>query len=443
VWSRKRLDIGWSDFMYGVWRTLAPRDAVRAAADVESLWPEPARMLACLSVRSGFDMLLCAAALPPGSEVLVSAVTIPDMVRIVEHHGLIAVPVDLDPLLAAPRMEDWEKAVTPKTRAILVAHLVGGRMPMGPLVEFARRRGLMLFEDAAQAFSGVGYAGHPEADASFFSFGVIKSDTAIGGAVLSIRNREILGTMRAAQAAYPRQSRFGYFRRLAKYGLLKVLSNRVTCGLIMRGFRILGGNYDSWVNQAARGFAGKDFFMQIRRQPSAPLMALLARRLRRFDDARHDRHVVKGQEMAQALQDSNTRENPPVCPGAACRPHTFWVFPVLVEEPQRLIDELARHGFDATQGQSLCVVPPPRDRGELRATAAQAMLEKIVFLPFYPELPLHEARRMAGILLSGNHHFCQEHGSFRTLEQSHLAQRFPVDAVSATGRGGPSRSGRG
>jgi dTDP-4-amino-4,6-dideoxygalactose transaminase len=355
----------------------------------------------------------------------------------------VAVPVDIDPTIAAPRMEDWEKAVTPKTRAILVAHLFGGRVPMGPLAEFARRRRLMLIEDAAQAFAGVGYAGHPEADASLFSFGVIKSTTALGGAVLKIGNRELLGTMRAAQAAYPRQSLFGYFRRLAKYGLLKALSNRVTCGLIMRGFRMLGGDYDRWVNQAARGFAGEDFFAQIRRRPSEALMALLARRLRRFGGARHDRHVAKGKEMVQALQNPDTREDRPICPGAACRPHTFWVFPVLVDEPMRLIDELAEHGFDATQGQSLGVIRPPRGRDELRAAAAEAMLKKTVFLPFYPELPLHEARRMAGILLSGRHRFRQDSGLFRTLEQSHLVPRFPADAVSTILRGEPSRSGLG
>jgi perosamine synthetase len=402
MWSRKRLDIGWSDLLYGVWRTFFPPDAAQLATCIERLWAEPERMIACLSVRSGFDLLLSAAALPPGSEVLVSAVTIPDMVWILEHHGLMPVPVDLDPQQAAPHVETWEKAVTPKTRAILAAHLFGSRMPMEPLVKFSQRHGLLLFEDCAQAFAGVGYAGHAEADASMFSFGVIKSNTALGGAVLKIRNSEILHSMRVAQTAYRRQSRLHYLKRLLKYGLLKALSSRPICGLIMRIFGILGGNYDCWVNRAARGFPGEKFFDQIRRQPSAPLLAMLERRLQRFSHERWNRRIVKGQELMLALQASALRENRLVCPGVECGSHTFWVFPVLTDEPHRLIEELARHGFDATQGQSLCVVPPPCDRGELRATAAQMMLEKIVFLPFYPEMPAHEALRMADVLLTAS-----------------------------------------
>ncbi len=53
--------------------------------------------VSCLSVRSGFDLLLEALALPHGSEVLVSAIMHPGMVRDIVARGLIAVPVDLDP----------------------------------------------------------------------------------------------------------------------------------------------------------------------------------------------------------------------------------------------------------------------------------------------------------------------------------------------------------
>ena len=55
-----------------------------------------------LSVRTALDLLLEAWALPRGSEVLMSAVTIPDMVAIVRHHGLVPVPVDLDMRRLAP-----------------------------------------------------------------------------------------------------------------------------------------------------------------------------------------------------------------------------------------------------------------------------------------------------------------------------------------------------
>jgi dTDP-4-amino-4,6-dideoxygalactose transaminase len=398
MWSRKRLDIGWSDLLFGVWHALFRPNSEAIAARIARLWPEPERMFACLSVRSGFDLLLEALSLPQGSEVLVSAITIPDMIRILERHGLTPVPVDLDPETAAPTLETWEKAVTPKTRAILAAHLFGGRMPMEPLVAFARRRGLFVIEDCAQAFAGVEYAGYPEADASMFSFGVIKCNTALGGAVLNIRDREILAKMHALQAAYPEQNHLLYLKRLLKYGALKILSSRPMCGLFVRLYKAMGGNYDRWINAAARGFSANSFFDQIRRRPSSPLLAVLERRLRKFDPERWRQHIAKGNEMLSVLRETDAPRILPVSPGAKSGFNTFWVFPVLVDEPDRLIDELSKHGFDATQGQSLCVVSAANTSSEAKAPCAESMLNRIVFLPFYPELPLHEARRLSDIV---------------------------------------------
>ena len=45
-------------------------------------------VLPCLSVRTGFDLFLTVKGYPPGSEVIMSAINIPDMVQIVQHHGL-------------------------------------------------------------------------------------------------------------------------------------------------------------------------------------------------------------------------------------------------------------------------------------------------------------------------------------------------------------------
>ena len=98
-------------------------------------------------MRSGFDLYLSALALPRGSEVLVSAVNIRDMVEILEHHGLVAVPVDLELATLAPQAGAWEQAITPHTRAILVAHLFGSRVPMRPVLDLAARHRLLMIED--------------------------------------------------------------------------------------------------------------------------------------------------------------------------------------------------------------------------------------------------------------------------------------------------------
>jgi perosamine synthetase len=389
MWSRKRLDIGWPDLLFGMSRVCLPLRNSGIDHFNRGISADTDHLLACLSVRTGFDLLLGALHLPAGSEVLVSAITIPDMIRIIKHHGLVPVPVDLDPAQMAPGMEHWRRAITPATRAILVAHLFGSRIPMEPILELAGQKKLLVFEDCAQAFSGPDYQGHPGADASMFSFGTIKNSTALGGAILRVRDPELLHRMRAAHAAYPFQNRRHYGKRLLKYAILKTVSSRPITTVLVRMSMRMDLNYDRWVNRAARGFPGDCFFEQIRRRPCAPLMEVLKRRLKHFNSRRLERHVEKGHKLA-ALLGENV-----FCPGAANRPHTYWVFPVLVNEPEGLIEHLALAGFDATQGQSLCVVPPPDDRTEQKAKTAEEILAKIVFLPFYPEFPENETGRMA------------------------------------------------
>ncbi len=222
MWSRKRLDVGWTDLAYGVWHCLLP-----PTAEVREIRRPPAfadDVLACLSVRSGFDLLLSALDWPPGSEVLVSAVTIPDMAAIIEAHGLKPIPIDLTPRDMSPRIELLRQAITPATRAVLVAHLFGGRVDLAPFAETAAEHGLLLIEDCAQAYRGPGDLGDRRADVSLFSFGPIKTATALGGALLRVRDPQALKSMHARQAVYPTQSRLKYLQRIAKYSGLKLLS---------------------------------------------------------------------------------------------------------------------------------------------------------------------------------------------------------------------------
>src|SRR4051794_3924978 len=119
MWPRKQLDIGWSDLAFGLFQIVAARSRPTEQAVVGDDWVPPQGVVLALSVRSGFDLLLTALDLPAGSEVIMSAVTIPDMARIVQHHRLTPVPVDVHGRTLQPVTEDLERSITPRTRAIL------------------------------------------------------------------------------------------------------------------------------------------------------------------------------------------------------------------------------------------------------------------------------------------------------------------------------------
>jgi dTDP-4-amino-4,6-dideoxygalactose transaminase len=166
--------------------------------------------------------------------------------------------------------------------------------------------------------------------------------------------------MQARQAGYPVQRRAAYLWRLLKYAVLKGLSARLACAVLVRLANVLRRDYDQAINRLARGFSGDDFFGRIRQQPSAPLLILLERRLRTYDANRVRRRAVLGRLLESRLAERY------VCPGAAMQPHNFWVFPVLVDNPQATIAALRDAGFDATQGHSMLQIT-----GSLRADAGR------------------------------------------------------------------------
>jgi dTDP-4-amino-4,6-dideoxygalactose transaminase len=392
MWVRKVLDINWLDLGYALGNCLVPRSRAALTTRLERHWIGPEETIACLSVRSGFDLWLSALALPHGSEVLVSAITIPDMVRIIEDHGLVPVPVDIDAEHLAVDLDSLRRAVTPKTRAILVAHLFGTRQPLEAVVDFAQEHGLLLVEDCAQAFVGREFTGHPDADVSMFSFGPIKTATALGGGLLRVRDAKTIAAMRGMLAKQPRQSRWAYARRAIKYAGMKFLSTKPMYAAIFHIWRVLGRDPDQLVNGAVRGFAGPDFFRRIRRQPSAPLLALVHRRIARFDRTTIVRRARLGELLLSLLNDSF------VSPGFASDEHTYWVFPVLADDSARLISALREAGFDGSSAHSMCVVDPPADRPAQRAVTAEGILPRIVYLPLYTQLPERELKRMAAVL---------------------------------------------
>lgn len=395
---RKRLDIGWTDLAFGAGSCLRPGSREEAERRVEHAWcPEdPGRALACLSVRSGFDALLQALALPAGSEVLVSALTIRDMVRIVAEHGLVPVPVDVDPRTLAVCPEALARAAGAKSRAVVVAHLFGSRMPLAPVLAVAREHGLPVIEDCAQAYTGDEYRGHPECDVSLFSFGPIKTATALAGGLLRFRDRALRDRVAAIQAAWPVQDRSRFLVRSGKYALLKLLSYRSVFTVFTAICRLLGKSHDAIISGSVRGFAGEGFFTKIRQRPSFPLLALLARRLVSFDPARITARSALAQAAIRALPAIER-------PGDQAAWHSHWVFPVCHDDPEKLIEFLWKQGFDATRGaSSLCVVSPPEDRPETDPVLARRMFERLFYLPVHEGMNERDVENMARAVTNAN-----------------------------------------
>lgn len=389
---RAHLDCSWSDLAFGAIACFVPHRREILEARIRGAFAHPERTLVCLAVRSGFDLLLEAARLPRGSEVLLSAVTVPDMARIVRAHGLVPVPVDLDPDTLAPDPRALHAAWSPRSKMLVVAHLFGGVVELGPSRAFAKAHGLVLVEDCAQSYVPGTYEGDPDSDVCMLSFGPIKTSTALGGAVLLVADDDLRRRMQAVQDGRPVQSRLRYLRRLAKYGGLQLLTRAPAFALFRAACGALGRDFDQVLRDLARGFRGGDLLARLRLRPPTATLALLARRLER-PNRRLPRRLEVGRGLAARLGDAFPR------PGRGMATHTHWVFPVLSGDPEELQAHLRDSGFDATPGTtSLTAVEPAGERPEVVATRADDLMDRILFVPAYPEMGEEALKRLGNAL---------------------------------------------
>jgi dTDP-4-amino-4,6-dideoxygalactose transaminase len=221
-----------------------------------------------------------------------------------------------------------------------------------------------------------------------FSFGPIKTNTALGGALLFFRDPGLGATVRALEARLPAQRRREFLERTLKYLLIKAVLLRPIFTLFVVICRTLGSSYDDAINGAARGFAGPDFFVRIRRRPSAPQLALMHRRLSRFNPDAVDSRVATANGAIKGL--THLRR-----PGERAEVHSHWVFPVLVRDPETLLKNLARVGIDATRGaSSLGVVAAPEGKRDCTPRQAAAAMGEVLYLPVYPGLSSRDLAKL-------------------------------------------------
>jgi dTDP-4-amino-4,6-dideoxygalactose transaminase len=141
----------------------------------------------CIGISNGLDALELALrgyGIGAGDEVIVPTNTFIATWLAVSRTGAVPVPVEPEEATHTIAAEQIEQAITPRTRAVMPVHLYGQPADMQPIVALARRHGLKVIEDAAQA-QGARYRSRRAGclgDAAAFSFYPGKNLGAMGDA---------------------------------------------------------------------------------------------------------------------------------------------------------------------------------------------------------------------------------------------------------------------
>lgn len=161
----------------------------------------------CIGVANGLDALILTlrawkelGRLNEGDEVIVPANTYIASVLAITENGLT--PVFVEPDVTSFNLDPAavERAITPRTKAILAVHLYGQLADMGSLTALAKEHGLLVLEDAAQAHGATidGTKSGCWGDAAGFSFYPGKNLGALGdGGAITTDDDDLAQTLRA------------------------------------------------------------------------------------------------------------------------------------------------------------------------------------------------------------------------------------------------------
>lgn len=188
-----------SEVMRSVFLTTGPRVAEFEAALASYL--QVPQVVGLSSCTGALHLALLRYGIGPGDEVITTPMTFCATASAIIQAGATPVFADVCPHSGLLTPEGAERAITPRTRAIIPVHLYGRMVDMHGFLALSEQRGLILIEDAAHAVEaerdGVrpGQLGH----AACFSFYATKGLTCGEGGGVACRSAEDAAWYRSAR----------------------------------------------------------------------------------------------------------------------------------------------------------------------------------------------------------------------------------------------------
>jgi dTDP-4-amino-4,6-dideoxygalactose transaminase len=155
-------------------------------------------VVATNSCTSGLLLCLKALGIGPGDEVVTTPLTFAATVNMIVAAGATPVLADIHRDTLEVDAALMEKAITPRTKALLPVHFAGQPVDLDAIRELARRRGLHVIEDAAHAI-GTEYKGRKvgsDSRLAVFSFHPIKNITTGEGGAVCVNDDELADRIR-------------------------------------------------------------------------------------------------------------------------------------------------------------------------------------------------------------------------------------------------------
>jgi dTDP-4-amino-4,6-dideoxygalactose transaminase len=344
-----------------------------------------------------FYYLLQALELPKGSEVVFPALpfwVVPELARAA---GLVPVFADVDPTTFNLDPAAFERAITPRTRAVVPTHLYGLPCDMGAILDIAKRHRLAVIEDCAHALGATwrGRSVGALGDAGFFSFQLLKPLNTYGGGMAVTNDPALAQRVRTLVASAPWPSEADVRRRLflGRVQRIGVMPRVFTISV----FPIL------WCSACLH--STRDVYMWEKIRPLSPIPPSYHQRYTNVQAAlgleglaHLDQWTASTVEHARALGAALKGVGIEV-PRVPCdRTHVFYQYAVYTDHRDDVVRRCIRDGVDVeTLHVDVCTRLPLFGDDHSPAPGAQRAATAIQ-LPIYASLGATDLERIARVL---------------------------------------------
>lgn len=127
---------------------------VQDFAEALAAYSGAGHVIPCANGTDALQIAMMALDLQPGDEVICPSFTYYATVEVIALLRLTPVFIDVNPQTFTIEASEVERAISPKTRAIVPVHLYGQSANMEPLLQLAAKHGIPVIEDNAQAIGG-------------------------------------------------------------------------------------------------------------------------------------------------------------------------------------------------------------------------------------------------------------------------------------------------
>ncbi|MEW6295027.1 MAG: DegT/DnrJ/EryC1/StrS family aminotransferase [Candidatus Diapherotrites archaeon] len=336
-----------------------------------------------------------------GSEIIVPAFTVPEVVSMVLCAGLKPVFIDIEKDSFNIDPQKIEEKITKKTSAILLTHLYGEPADIKEIQKIAVRHKLKIIEDCAQA-CGAEYNGIKAGnfgDASYFSFGLVKNLNTLGGGMVLSNNKKLIEDIRMETSNFSEQKKSILIKEFFTATILWVMTSRIIFSIIiwplLRFIKIFRKNsMDKAFELKEEELSVKEILEHYKNKFSN-FQALIGLLQLNELEKNNNKRIENAKILMRELKGIRMLKLPEERKGIKSI-YPFLVVRVPTQKRDWFVEELFRKGIDCSKGNlKACNKMQLFKEFRARCSNAESAEKEVLYIPVHSTLNRHDMKLIA------------------------------------------------